>query len=286
MLNLAREDVYQYLYKSLHNLLSENNIKFIKWDMNKPLADPGFMSAPSDEQRAVRIKYVENLYRLVSALRKDFPDVWFENCAGGGGRADMGMARLFDFNWTSDNTDPADRIFIQDSYLSLLPANTMISWVTDNDNWHQQLLPLHFKFDVCMAGVLGIGNDISKWNEEERQTAAKKIALYKEIRETTHHGDLYRIVSPFEANQSILQFVSKDKKKAIIFQYRLAEYPDNSVPETKQSPLQKLRGLLPDAQYTIDESDVVYTGAYLMESGIQLPLKGAFQSKIYIVKAK
>ena len=67
MLNLAREDVYQYLYDSFSKLLRENNIKFIKWDMNKSLTDPGFPSAPTDEQRAVRIKYVENLYRLFEA---------------------------------------------------------------------------------------------------------------------------------------------------------------------------------------------------------------------------
>ena len=70
-------------YQSFYKLLKENNIKFIKWDMNKVMTDPGFPSAPSDEQRAVRIKYVENLYRLVESLRREFPDVWFENCSSG-----------------------------------------------------------------------------------------------------------------------------------------------------------------------------------------------------------
>lgn len=30
-LNFAREDVYQYIYKSMRELLANNNIKFIKW---------------------------------------------------------------------------------------------------------------------------------------------------------------------------------------------------------------------------------------------------------------
>jgi alpha-galactosidase len=284
ILNLAREDVYKYLYQCIHNLLSENNIKFIKWDMNKVLTDPGFMSAPSDEQRAVRIKYVENLYRLVSSLRKEFPDVWFENCSSGGGRVDLGMARLFDFNWASDNTDPVERIFIQDAYLSVFPANTMISWVTHED-WHQQQHPLEYKFDVCMSGVLGVGNDITKWNDEQKTTAKRKIALYKEIRETTHKGDVFRLVSPYENNRSVLQYVSKDKRDAVIFQYRLAEYPDNAISETQHSPLVKLRGLLPDVQYQIEGYDKSYSGAYLMEIGIDLPLKGAFKSRIYTMKS-
>ena len=82
MLNLAREDVYQYLYTCFSTLLRENNIKFIKWDMNRGVTEPGFLAAPIDEQRAVRIKYVENLYRLLETLRSEFPEVWFENCAG------------------------------------------------------------------------------------------------------------------------------------------------------------------------------------------------------------
>ncbi|GHU61227.1 alpha-galactosidase [Bacteroidia bacterium] len=284
ILNLAREDVYQYLYQSIRNLLSENNIKFIKWDMNKVLTDPGFVSAPSDEQRAVRIKYVENLYCLVSALRKDFPDVWFENCSSGGGRVDMGMARLFDFNWTSDNTDPVERIFIQDAYLSVFPANTMISWVTHED-WHHQQHPLDFKFDVCMAGVLGVGNDITQWNDEQKETARKKITRYKEIRETTQKGDLYRIVSPYESNKSILQYVSKDKKNAVVLQYNLAEYPNNAVPETQHSSLVKLRGLQPEVSYQLEGLNKAFTGAYLMEVGIRFPLRGAFKSATYTLKA-
>ena len=282
LLNLAREDVCKYLYKCFHDLLSQHNIKFIKWDMNKSLTDPGFPSAPTDEQRAVRIKYMENLYRLVSALREAFPEVWFENCSSGGGRVDMGMARLFDFNWTSDNTDPVERIFIQDAYLSIFPANTMISWVTHED-WRRQQHPLEFKLDVCMSGVLGVGNDITKWNDEQKDIARKKIAQYRTIRETTHKGDVFRLVSPYEANQSILQYVSKDRTSAVIFQYRLAEYPDNARPDTRRSPLVKLRGLRSDAQYKIDGFNKTFSGAYLMETGIILPLKGAFKSRIYTV---
>ena len=94
ILNIAREDVYQYLYESFSSLLRENNIKYIKWDMNRALADAGFPSAKTEDQRAVRMKYVENLYRLFDALRTEFPDVWFENCASGGGRIDLGMMQL------------------------------------------------------------------------------------------------------------------------------------------------------------------------------------------------
>ena len=285
ILNIAREDVYQYLYKNFHTLLKENNIKFIKWDMNRALTNPGFISAPADEQRAVRIKYVENLYRLIETLRKEFPDVWFENCSGGGGRIDLAMMSRFDFNWASDNTDPVERIFIQDAYLTLFPANTMISWVTHED-WHQLNPSLEYKFDVCMAGVLGVGYDITKWDDQQKKIATEKIAQYKAIRETVQKGDVFRVVSPYEKNRSVLQYVDKNKKKAVIFAYNMAEYPINTIDETQRTLLVKLRGLLPDARYRMDDSNDSYSGRYLMDVGISIPLQGAFKSKIFVVQAE
>ena len=284
ILNLAREDVYQYLHQCFYTLLKENNIKFIKWDMNKALTDPGFMSAPPDEQRAVRVKYVENLYRLVETLRKEFPDVWFENCSSGGGRIDLAMMSRFDFNWTSDNTDPVDRILIQDSYLTLFPANTMISWVTQED-WHQRNPSLEYKFDVCMSGVLGVGYDITQWNDQQKKIVSEKIAQYKSIRETVQKGDVYRIISPYEENRSVLQYVSKSKRNTVIFVYNLAEYPINQIKETQRTPLVKLRGLLPDTHYRIDGINENYSGQYLMEVGIDIPLQGAYKSNIYTMQA-
>ena len=280
ILNLAREDVYQYLYQSFHKLLKENNIKFIKWDMNKAMTDPGFPSAPVDEQRAVRIKYMENMYRLAENLRKEFPEVWFEGCSSGGGRVDMAMNLRFDFHWASDNTDPVDRIFIQDSYLTLFPANTMISWITHED-WHRQNHPLDFKFDVCMAGVLGVGYDITKWTDAEKEIAKEKIARYKDIRKTVQTGTPYRLVSPYENNRSILQFVNKGQSESIVFVYNLAEYPNNMVPLHQRSSVVKLRGLSPAAQYSIEGLQGVYSGDYLMKTGIEFPLRGAYKSRIF-----
>lgn len=284
MLNLAREDVYQYLYTCFSTLLRENNIKFIKWDMNRGVTEPGFLSAPTDEQRAVRIRYIENLYRLLEALRAEFPDVWFENCAGGGGRVDLGMMARTDFCWASDNTDPVERTFIQYSFLNTFPANSMISWVTQED-WHNQKHSLEFKFDVSLCGVLGVGYDITKWSDKEKEIAREKIDLYKEIRETVHKGDHFRLVSPYENNRSVLQFVNKLKSESVVFVYNLAEYPDNAILETKCPKKVKLRGLEPDASYRIEGMDGLYAGRQLMNIGVEFPLYGAFKSRIFkIVK--
>lgn len=280
MLNLARDDVYQYLYKSIHDLLKNHNIKYVKWDANKTLSDPGFPSAPAEEQRAVRVRYIDNFYRLVETLRAEFPDVWFESCSSGGGRLDLGIMARFDCNWPSDISDPVDRIFMHDSYLTLFPANTMVSWVSEKD-WHRRSLPLEYKFDVSMAGVLGIGCDIAKWNNGQKKIAREKIEQYKKIRNIVQQGGVSRLVSPHNENRNVLQYTDKAKKTALVFVYNLAEYPNNTVPDKQRSPLVRLRNLLPDATYRIKGIKGNFKGSHLMEIGMDFPVKGAYRSGIF-----
>jgi len=198
----------------------------------------------------------------------------------------MGIIRHFDINWGSDNTDPVERLFLQDAHLTLLPANTLLSWVT-NEDWHKQPQSLSYKFDVSMAGVLGLSIDMAKFTNREKQLAKNKIALYKEIRETIQKGDIHRLLSPFEGNRSVIQYVSKDKTNSVVFYYRMAEYADHAMQETRQSPLIKLRGLNPAAKYKIEKlkDTGALSGKYLMEIGVHFPVKGAFNSEIYKIEA-
>ncbi|CAM5403812.1 Alpha-galactosidase OS=Streptomyces violarus OX=67380 GN=FHS41_000994 PE=3 SV=1 [Streptomyces violarus] len=86
--------------------------------------------------------------------------------------------------WTSDNTDPLDRLAIQHGFSQIHPARVMAAWVTDSPNamLNQRASSLRFRFVSAMAGVLGVGGDLTKWTEEELAEARDWVALYKEIR--------------------------------------------------------------------------------------------------------
>jgi alpha-galactosidase len=62
------------------------------------------------------VKYVQNLYSILAELRQKHPHVEIESCSGGGARVDLGIMRLTDEVWPSDNTDPFDRLSIQDGF--------------------------------------------------------------------------------------------------------------------------------------------------------------------------
>ncbi|WP_026309788.1 alpha-galactosidase [Niabella aurantiaca] len=298
-LNLAKEEVYRYLYHSLDRLLTENKIDFIKWDQNTAIGDAGWADAPPEIQMEVRVRFINNVYRLVDALRKKHPHVLFESCASGGGRVDLGMLARMDQVWTSDNTTAIDRVFIQYGYLGAMPANTMESWVIgDYINQGNGLPSLSYKFDVAMSGLLGIGENILKWTPEEKALAKHKVEIYKLIRPAVQNGTLYRLVSPFENNRSALQYAKGDT--SVLFCYNLALYVtanyDRSVDLTggaqqldQGSTQLKLKGLDPAGQYRISVAGnaaakvPVYNGDYLMNVGISWPLKRPFESQIFLI---
>ena len=283
MLNLANEEVYNHLLSSLSNLLSENKIDYIKWDQNSYLSEPGWLNAPKGLEREARIRHIQNVYRLVDELRKRFPEVIFETCASGGGRVDLGMLSKMDMAWVSDNTDPIDRLFIQHGYSMMLPANTMSSWVTSMTR--HQAVSLDYRFDVSMAGILGIGADITQWTSAEKETARKKIALYKKIRPIVQHGDYYSIISPFETDRSAIQYVAPDKKESVIFCYNLADYLQESQYANRRASGIKLKGLNPNDRYvvtnaTTQENIGLYEGVFLMNIGLPWIVEKPFSSQI------
>src|SRR5207249_4567891 len=84
VLNLARPDVAEWVHEQLHALLSEHEIDYVKWDMNRPVSEPGWPEAPGDPER-LWIDHVHHLYGILDRLRAAHLSVAFETCSGGGG---------------------------------------------------------------------------------------------------------------------------------------------------------------------------------------------------------
>jgi alpha-galactosidase len=274
ILNIARTDVQEYLIGVLDRLLSENNIAFIKWDMNRNVSEPGWPGAAGDA-REIWVRYVQGLYRVWGTLRERHPQVVFQSCSGGGGRADMGILRLTDQIWVSDNTEATARLNIQEGFSQAYPANTMEAWVTDA--WADRI-SLEFRFHVSMCGSLGVGGHLLRWSDAEREEAARWIALYKEIRSIVQLGDQYRLRSPQEGPYSAVQYVSKDRSEGVLFVFR-THIADTPIPDPVKAPPIYLRGLDPQARYTIEDVAETRSGLGWMEAGLSLPL-GDFESTV------
>jgi len=262
ILNIARTDVQDFLIDQLDRLLAQHNITFIKWDMNRNVSEPGWPGAAGDP-REVWVRYVHGLYRIWGTLRDRHPDVIWQSCSGGAGRADLGILRLADQIWVSDNTEPTARLAIQEGFSQIFPAITMEAWVTDMG---AEYVPFEFRCHVSMCGTLGIGGHLVHWTPDRRAEAARWIAHYKGIRHIVQFGDLFRLRSPQAHPYSALQYVSKDRSESVLFAFR------THLPPPAQLPPLYLRGLDPDLAYEIEGFAGARSGSAWMNGGLSLEL--------------
>ena len=103
-----------------------------------------------------------------------------------------------------------------------------------------------YRMVSAMQGSLGIGADITKWNDEQTGLAKRLIAAYHQLQTTITVGDLYRLISPrngseFAANER----VNADKSQAVVFAFI------HSTQKGWGFPLLKLKGLDPAAEYAL-----------------------------------
>jgi alpha-galactosidase len=276
-LNLSKLEVKEFILNFMTEFLEKNNIRFIKWDMNRTISEPGWMEVPKEQQREIWVRHVENLYSIWDKLRERFPRVIFEACAGGGGRIDLGILKRADQVWTSDNTDAFDKLKIQEGFSYAYCIKAMMCWVTEAPNFiNGRRLSLKYRFHSAMMGSLGIGADINKWNDEELEEATSMIAEYKEIRGIVQEGDLYRLHTPREGNLTVVQYVDESKYNCVVFVFLHSGQFGEGVFRVKLKGLEKMR------IYNIVDDCKTYSmsGSGLMNIGLELQMKGDFISKL------
>jgi alpha-galactosidase len=233
------------------------------------------------------------LYRVMEELTASFPHVLFESCSSGGGRFDPGMLYYMPQTWTSDNTDAVSRLGIQYGTSLVYPISSMGAHVSAVPN-HQvhRFTTLKMRGDVAMSGNFGYELDLTALSEAEKEQVKEQVATYKEIRHVIQFGEFYRLLSPFEGNETAWMFVSEDKQEAYIAYFRVLAEPN--------PPLHylRLKGLNPEWEYSLHETVEAFGGDELMNIGLHIPdftahetsyfvegLKGDFQSMVWRLKA-
>lgn len=277
VLNMTIPEVQKYIFNMIDELLSSYNIKYIKWDMNRPFSQVGAQNL--ENPKMYSYLHTMAVYDIVDRLKKKHSDVQIEACASGGGRAELGALSHFDMVWTSDNTDAIDRITIQNGYSLLRPIKAMRAWVTDV-NWYNRPCTLDFRFNVAMQGSLGLGGNLLKYSDEDFEISKKNVALYKEIRNLVQFGDLYRLLDIDNDEISMVEYVSEDKTEAVAF---ISSYGTKLF--KKPVPI-KFGGLDSDSDYTLTLQDKEYklSGSYLMNVGIPAFIRGKDYNEIIKIK--
>jgi len=294
ILDLTRPEVQAFERGIIDRTLKPNpGITYVKWDCNRYVSQPGSSYLPAEKQTHLLIDYQWHLYDLMRHMAGTYPNVMAMLCSGGPGRIDYASMRYFHSFWASDNTDPAQRIYIQWGFSQFFPSNTISAHVTDMGH-----RPLKFAIDVALSGAFGVDRDISRWTPAERAQVAAAVKLYHErIRPITADGDLYRLASPYTTPFAALEYVAQNRASAIVFIYT-KEHAAEAGSAVSGPPIKPL-GLNPAKTYRVREINLPpgakstlsidgqrLTGEALMRDGFPSPLKHALESAIIDLAAE
>ena len=266
VLDMTRKEVVDYVFEAVSKVLADNDISYVKWDMNRGVTEAYSMALSADKQGEFYHRYALGVYDLADRLTKAFPDVFFEGCASGGGRFDAGMLYYFPQIWTSDDTDAYERTKIQWGTATCYPQSAMSCHVSACPNHQtQRITPFNTRGVVASLGPTGYELDPTKLSEQEIAQVKTQIADYEKVADLLLQGDSFRLCNPFSGNYFAQMIVAKDKRAAYLCGVRTHGVPcdyDNFV---------ALTGLSENLTYRIEELDVTASGTALTTIGVRLP---------------
>ena len=208
LMDLTNKEVRDYIVENVSRLIDENNVDYIKWDMNRMMNAVGGV---------YNHEYIKGLYEVLDRIFTQRPQVLLESCSSGGNRFDLGMLCYSPQIWSSDDTDPIERIDIQKGLSYLYPLSAMGAHVSASP--HMQTLratPLETRFNISAYGCLGYELDLSLLNLLDKAEIKKQIEYYKKHRYTFQYGTFYR--GDYEKDYEL--FIVQNKKESIASKFR------------------------------------------------------------------
>lgn len=259
VLDFSKKQVRDEIFARLCNVLDSSNIEYVKWDMNRSLADIYAGNVAYD--------YMLGVYEILDKITTRYPKLLIEGCSGGGGRFDAGMLYYTPQIWCSDNTDAINRTCIQYGTSFFYPTATMSAHVSAVPN-HQtgRVVSLRTRGVVAMTGALGYELDPSTLTQDEKNDILYQISQYRSYQCLLRNGLYYRLTDPMTEPLAAWITVSRNKEKALLGIVYLQSEANPPVFYLR------LKGLEPEQLYRVDQTGKTYSGTQLMEAGLRLPI--------------
>ena len=273
VLDVSRKEVLEFIWETADRLISENNLDYLKWDMNRYIAEIN----PKENDFFVRV--AENICEIWARINKKYPDVLLECCAHGGARTDFAMIEYCDRINRSDNSDPIDMLRLHEGFtMCMVPrlAGGAGNIPLENHPLNERISPLEYRAHLGMTGSMSIGMNLLTLKEETIEDLKNYIAEFKLMRPSLHNSYLYRLESAFDKNFAVWEYLERNGNSAHVFIF------GHGLTKRDRQARILLRGLERDKKYDVDGG--IYSGDTLMNYGLAITPFGDYYSKLIKIR--
>ena len=288
MLDLTNPTVSTWMENELARALEEYQVDLFRLDYN---LGPKSMFCPVFEGETGTARYYKEVYRIYENLRRRFPNIVFENCAGGGGRTDVGMVKNFTHTWVSDWQVAPRSVAITNGMTMALPPEYVDRLVSGMNCHTRGSLEWTVRQTIFGRPTTNDYNAVgTEFNPEQIEFVRHTLDLYKSyLRPYIRHSKMYHHTPELYGEQpqgiAILERAASDGEAGALGVFGLSD----------QSQIPKFvtvypRGVDISAVYEVLMDNSGHTcelsGYRMSNEGIRVKLNGALTSELIMYRKK
>lgn len=286
-IDLTNEDAFNWVKSEIERVIREYKLDLFRVDYNVDTDTLLGYKDKNGRKEFNTLRHVKAVYRLYSEIRKEFPDVIFENCAGGGGRTDLGHIVNFNHTWVSDN-QTAPRSFYITNGMSMAIPPERVDRLVAGMGCHTYA-SLDFQMRNAMFGHISMNvfsPPDAEDNLQQLDFIKHSIDLYKEIARPMlptcriyHHTPSTKEIQ--DGGFGIIENASPEGDVSMI---GIFTFPCAKTDTVTVYP----RGITADGNYEVyfdnTRSKGVRSGTDIINSGIRVRISSVMSSELIVLK--
>ncbi len=281
-LDMSVPEVAEWAESELERIIKQYELDLLRVDHNVDFTEYfGIRENEYSLPECVTLRHVNAVYKMYENLKKKFPHVIFENCAGGGARTDLGMMKNFNHTWVSDCQCAPHSILITNGMTMALPPER-VDRLFAGMGCHS-----YGSFDLqmrnCMLTHMSlnvIAPPDAEINREQMEFVRHSVTLYKNfIRPFLSEAKVFHHTPDVKKNEfSVLEIASPDSSKGAITVFALSNIKGEKIIKAKGADVSK------NYKVTLDNDRVSFniSGRELKQTGITVSIPSPMSSELVL----
>ena len=289
-LDFANPEVVAWAESEISRIITKYDLDLFRIDYNNSV-DEGGNRMKDGFLENTQWRHVEALYAIFDHLHQKFPNVIFQNCAGGGGRLDYGIMQRFQNTELSDWLRAPRGLKILNGMTWLLPPEIFLRTFGTESGGLEEDGDLNLQLDTVMMSrpiFRGISPTLAELDPLLGARIREGVDLYKQQvlpimanGLVYHHTPILPMMDP--SPWVVLEYGSLDKRKDVTGIFRTSQFGDSTY---KFMP----RGIDFSKSYSIHFQNsgqaVEMTGGQLLQNGIPVRLEDNLTSEMILMEQK
>lgn len=288
LIDLTNPQTAEYMETTLARLIEDYKLDLLRIDYNTDYKEYfNIRDTGTGIPECLTMRHFKAVYGIYERLKKRFPNVVFENCAGGGGRTDLGMMKSFNHTWVSDNQCAPQSVMITNGMTVALPPERVDRLFAGMNSHKFGSLDLQMRNTMLTHMSINVISPVTApMNEVQLDFVKHSVQLYKDFirpflykAKTFHHTP--DVAETFMEGFSALEVASPDGERGALAAFNLG-----GTNETVRKI--RLKGADASKQYevTLDNNNekFVISGRELKYEGINIYIPASLSSELVLYK--